>query len=156
MVPYNIDRTENIYHISKDLLELMMKSTMDEFEKQEVQQRARAEQFRASALEKFGISPTVVDIFSDGTRMTGTLWRPKDASNDKLLPAILLCGGFGSKRSQLDFSYASRFAQAGFIVLTFDYRGWGDSDGVLIAAEKHPSPDPSTGLVTIKARPVRR
>jgi len=129
---------------------------MDEFEKQEIQQRARAEQFRVNAKEKFGLIATVVDIYSDGTRMSGTLWKHKDATVDKPRPGILLCGGFGSKRSQLDFSYASRFAQAGFIVLTFDYRGWGDSDGILIAAEKQPSPDPETGLVTIKAKPIRR
>ena len=129
---------------------------MDEFEKQEIQQRARAEQFRASAPEKFGLIPKVVDIFSDGTRMTGTLWRSNKFPADKRLPGILLCGGFGSKRSQLDFSYASRFAQAGFVVLTFDYRGWGDSDGILLAAEKQPTPDSATGLVSIKARVVRK
>jgi predicted acyl esterase len=135
---------------------MLSREKMDEFEKQEIQQRARAEQFRASAPEKFGLVPRVVDIYSDGTRMTATIWRSKSIPVDKKIPGILLCGGFGSKRSQLDFSYASRFAQAGFAVVTFDYRGWGDSDGILLAAEKQPTADPSTGLVNIRARIVRK
>lgn len=128
---------------------------MDEHEKAELALNARAEKFRSSALSELGISHSIVDIFSDGTRMTGTVWRPKDFDAKKLYPAILLCHGFGGKRAHLDYSYAPRFAQAGFIAVTFDYRGWGDSDGILVAAEKQPKPD-ANGLITIKARAVRR
>ena len=31
-------------------------------------------------------------------------------------------------RSHLNNQYAPKFAEAGFVVLTFDYRGWGESD----------------------------
>ena len=118
--------------------------------------KERAQKFRQRAEADLGIVPTVVDIYSDGTRMSGTVWRPKDKSLDQKLPAILLCHGFGGKRAHLDYSYAPKFAQAGFVALTFDYRGWGDSDGILVAAEKQPEVDPKTGLINVKAKPIRR
>jgi pimeloyl-ACP methyl ester carboxylesterase len=37
--------------------------------------------------------------------------------------------GFGAVRAMRLDAYAERFAQAGFAVLLFDYRGFGDSDG---------------------------
>lgn len=128
---------------------------MDEYEKQEIALTARAEKFRSKAEADLGIIPKLVDVYSDGTRMSGTLWKPKNAGGAKL-PAILLCHGFGGKRAHLDYSYAPKFAQQGFIVLTFDYRGWGDSDGVLVSIGKQPKPDPATGLVSVNAKPVRR
>ena len=128
---------------------------MDEFEKAELEQSARAEKFRQKAPEQYGVVSRIVDIYSDGTRMSATIWRPKGVES-KPLPAILLCHGFGAKRSHLDYSYAPRFAQAGFVALTFDYRGWGDSDGIVISAEKQPKPDPQTGLVNIKAKIIRK
>jgi len=117
--------------------------------------QARAAAFRKTALEKEGVLHSIVDIYSDGTRMTGTVWRAK-ANEGKLLPVILLCHGWGGKRGHLDYSYAPQFAKAGFCAVTFDYRGWGDSDGVLVAASgRQPKPD-ADGTVTIKARVVRK
>src|SRR4051812_48781381 len=94
--------------------------------------QARAAAFRKTALEKEGVTHEIVDVYSDGTRMTGTVWRPKTWTQGTKLPAILLCHGWGGKRGHLDYSYAPQFAKAGFVALTFDYRGWGDSDGVLV------------------------
>ncbi|KAH9247251.1 hypothetical protein BASA81_015194 [Batrachochytrium salamandrivorans] len=129
---------------------------LDEHEKAEIGLNARASKFRATALEQLGVSHSLVDIYSDGTRMQGTVWRPKGFSPSQTYPCIVLCHGFGGKRAHLDYSYAPKFAQAGFIAITFDYRGWGDSDGILVAAEKQPKPDPHTGLFTIQARSVRK
>jgi hypothetical protein len=42
----------------------------------------------------------------------------------------------------------------GFVVLTFDYRGWGESDCKLMMTGPMPKPD-EKGLVTVQARPVR-
>ncbi len=72
-------------------------------------------------------------------------------------PAIVLCHGWGGKRSHLDFSYCTKFAKAGFIAMTFDYRGWGESDGVLVMPNgaKQPKPD-ENGMVDVKAKVVRR
>ena len=126
----------------------------DDFAKQERALKARADKFRASAAAK-GLDHQVVDVFSDGTRMTGTVWKLANTPRATKLPTIVLAHGWGGKRDHLDFSYASAFAKAGFLALTFDYRGWGDSDGVLVATERQPTPD-ADGCVTVKARVVRK
>ena len=38
--------------------------------------------------------------------------------------------GFGAARALRLYAYAAVFARAGYAVVVFDYRGWGDSDGV--------------------------
>ena len=148
----------------------------EQFEKQEAALKARGDKIRAATSKpgnKYGITSEVVDLYSDGTRLSGTVWRPDGGASssssagatgakgaagtgEPLLPAILLCHGWGGKRAHLDFSYAKAFAQAGFIALTFDYRTWGDSDGILLSEGPQPRPDPSTGLVTVQARLVRK
>jgi len=132
-----------------------------DFEAQERALHGRAAKFRASTAapgSKHQVVNKVVDIFSDGVRMSGTIWRPENAPPDKqLLPAILLCHGWGGKRAHLDFSYAPKFAAAGFVVLTFDYRGWGESDGIVVAAEAQPKPEPGgDGTVSMRVRVVRK
>lgn len=44
-------------------------------------------------------------------------------------PVIILCQGFCGIRKLLLPAFAAEFAQAGFATITFDYRGFGDSDG---------------------------
>jgi dienelactone hydrolase len=95
-----------------------------------------------------------VNIWSDGTRMSGDLWLPADFGDGVDQPAILLTHGWGGVRSHLNQSYAPKFARAGFVVLTFDYRGWEDSDSRLVIDGEQPQPD-GDGLVTVKARAIR-
>jgi hypothetical protein len=68
-----------------------------------------------------------VDIYSEGVRMAGTVLSPQGAEGKKLA-AVIMSHGWGGTASLLRPD-AERFAQAGFFVLVFDYRGWGDSDG---------------------------
>jgi dienelactone hydrolase len=95
-----------------------------------------------------------VDIWSDGTRLSGDLFYPKDVKVGDKLPAIILCHGWGGLRSHLNGAYAPLFAKAGYVVLTFDYRGWGDSDSRLVIKGKMPKPD-SNGEVTVRAQAIR-
>lgn len=68
-----------------------------------------------------------VDLHSEGIRMSGFVMHPtvKDGTR---LPAVILSHGWGGTAALLR-PEAERFAQAGYFVLVFDYRGWGDSDG---------------------------
>jgi dipeptidyl aminopeptidase/acylaminoacyl peptidase len=77
---------------------------MDEHEKNEIGLTKRAEKFRSTAKEQLGVEHSLVDIFSDGTRMQGTVWRPKNFDPAKKYPAVVLCHGFGGKRAHLDYS----------------------------------------------------
>lgn len=63
---------------------------------------------------------------SHGTSCAAWLYRPDGIEHP---PIIVMAHGFGAIRSMRLDAYAERFAQAGYAVLVFDYRGWGDSDG---------------------------
>jgi len=95
-----------------------------------------------------------VNIWSDGTRMSGDLWLPAGFGDGTKRPAILLTHGWGGTRSHLNGSYAPKFAHAGFVVLTFDYRGWADSDSRLVMIGDQPASD-ADGAVTVRARAIR-
>lgn len=95
-----------------------------------------------------------VNIWSDGTRLSGDLFYPDDPKAVGKLPAIILCHGWGGLRSHLNTAYAPLFTQAGYVVLTFDYQRWGDSDSRLVIKGRMPEPD-ANGLVVVKAQAIR-
>jgi uncharacterized protein len=70
-----------------------------------------------------------VNFFSEGTRMEGDLFLPADLKSGERRPGIVLCHGFTGIRSLILGDYAKVFAEAGFVALTFDYRGYGGSEG---------------------------
>ena len=78
------------------------------------------------------ISERKVDIWSEGTRMAGTVYLSNSIQSERL-PAILMAHGWGGTASALRRD-ALGFAQAGYLVVTFDYRGWGESDSRIILA----------------------
>ena len=82
------------------------------------------------------------------------MFRPRDVEADTRLPVIVLCHGWGGKKAHLNQAIAPRFAAAGFVVLAFDYRGWGESDSRLVVTGEMPEPD-ENGRVTVEALAVR-
>lgn len=63
---------------------------------------------------------------AQGTTCAAWLYRPDGVVDP---PVVVMGHGFGAIRTMRLDAYAERFADAGFAVLVFDYRGWGDSDG---------------------------
>ena len=95
-----------------------------------------------------------IDIWSDGTRLSGNLFRPTGTEEGEKLPAVILCHGWGGTKAHLNLTTAPRIADAGYIVLTFDYRGWGESDSRLVLRE----PMPKLGddrMATVKVEAIR-
>jgi dienelactone hydrolase len=74
------------------------------------------------------------NIISEGTRMAAEVFAPKTPKADKL-PTILMSHGWGGTAASLRLDGIA-FARAGYLVVTFDYRGWGNSDSRLILADK--------------------
>jgi len=72
-------------------------------------------------------------IISEGSRLAAEVFAPKD-SDEKPLPTIILCHGWGGVAERLR-PEAVAFARAGYLAVTFDYRGWGPSEGRLIATK---------------------
>ncbi|AIL10485.1 alpha/beta hydrolase [Stenotrophomonas maltophilia] len=53
----------------------------------------------------------------------------REPENGPSRPVIILCHGFCGIKELLLPDFADAFAKAGFVAVTFDYRGFGDSDG---------------------------
>ena len=70
-----------------------------------------------------------VSFFSEGVRLEGDLYRPKGASADELRAGIVLCHGYTGVKSLYLPDNARVLMEAGYVVLTFDYKGWGASEG---------------------------
>ena len=101
-----------------------------------------------------GVEKRPVSIYCDGVRMAADLFSPKGLKPDQKLPALILCNGTGGTKAKVGNRTAPAFARAGFVVLSFDYRGWGESDSKLITLEAQPRPD-ANGNVKVEARAVR-
>src|SRR5262245_2128194 len=69
-------------------------------------------------------------IISEGTRKAAELFTLK-GNEGKALPTVIMCHGWGGLAAQLRPD-AVVFARAGYFVVTFDYRGWGASEGRLV------------------------
>lgn len=63
---------------------------------------------------------------SAGTRCAARVYRPVA---DGSVPVVVMAHGFGSVRALRLYAYAERFAAAGYAVVVFDYRGFGESEG---------------------------
>lgn len=75
------------------------------------------------------ISIQPISFQSQGVRCAGRLFRGPAASESALVPAVVLATGFSGTMDWILPDYAEAFARAGFIALTFDYHGFGESDG---------------------------
>jgi dipeptidyl aminopeptidase/acylaminoacyl peptidase len=70
-----------------------------------------------------------VTFYSEGVRLAGDLFLPEGLARGERRAGILLCHGYTGVRSLYLPENACVLAEAGYAVLTFDYKGWGDSDG---------------------------
>lgn len=100
-----------------------------------------------------GIVQKTFDLYSEGTRIAAELYLPAAAAPAEGHPALLLCHGWGGLKSHLE-NYARFFADAGYAVMTFDYRGWGLSDGRIIPEGDAP-PLLEAGIRTLQVRVLR-
>lgn len=81
------------------------------------------------------------NIISEGTRMSAELFSLKSLAGKKL-PTVILCHGWGGVAAQLRRD-AVAFARAGYFAVTFDYRGWGESDSRIILTGPAPAERPN-------------
>jgi fermentation-respiration switch protein FrsA (DUF1100 family) len=66
---------------------------------------------------------------SQGLNLAAWLYTPSDAKAGEKRPAIVMAHGFSAVKEMYLDKFAEQFAGAGFIVLVFDYRYFGDSEG---------------------------
>jgi fermentation-respiration switch protein FrsA (DUF1100 family) len=70
-----------------------------------------------------------VSFRSGGLNLAGHFYRPAGVAADARTAALVMCGPFSSVKEQTLPHYAERFQAAGYTVLTFDYRNFGESEG---------------------------
>ena len=68
-------------------------------------------------------------FYSEGSKIAAHLYLPNAFDAAKKYPSVVLCHGFAGIKEALVPPYAEGFAKNGFIVLAFDYRGFGESEG---------------------------
>ena len=68
-------------------------------------------------------------FYSDGVRLSGFLHRPEAADASRMPFIVQGPGWLGLADAKLYQPYHEAFTAAGFAVLIFDYRGFGDSEG---------------------------
>ncbi|HKA02162.1 MAG TPA: alpha/beta fold hydrolase, partial [Candidatus Solibacter sp.] len=70
------------------------------------------------------------NIISEGVRLNAELFSLKSLAG-KPLPTIIMAHGWGGTAANFRWD-ALALANAGYFVITFDYRGWGQSDGRIV------------------------
>lgn len=75
------------------------------------------------------MDPRPAHFYSCGAKCAAVLWMPDGAGADDPRPGIVMCHGFTGIKEWLLPPFAEAFRDAGFAVLTFDYRGFGESAG---------------------------
>jgi pimeloyl-ACP methyl ester carboxylesterase len=91
-------------------------------------------------------------IMSEGVRMAAEVYSAKSSGGAKL-PTIVMSHGWGGQASLLR-PEALAFARAGYLVVAFDYRGWGASDSRVILTSPPPDERPK-GRFTAEVLEVR-
>jgi len=71
----------------------------------------------------------VVHFYSEGSRLEGDYFVPDGLQRGERRPGIVLCHGYSGIRNLILPDYAKLFVAAGYAVLSFDYRGFGGSEG---------------------------
>ena len=70
-----------------------------------------------------------VSFYSEGVRLAGDLYRPAATGPDEARAGIVLCHGYTGVKSLYLPDNARVLTEAGYVVLAFDYKGWGASEG---------------------------
>jgi fermentation-respiration switch protein FrsA (DUF1100 family) len=71
-----------------------------------------------------------IHFYSDGLRLTGTVYLPDEVSANEKYPAVVACSGYLGLNAIYPRLFAEPLTAAGLVVLGFDYRGNGDSEGI--------------------------
>ena len=72
---------------------------------------------------------TPVSFYSEGLKLVGDVYAPDDLRPGERRAGIVLCHGYTGVKDIYLPDNARALNAAGYVALTFDYKGWGDSEG---------------------------
>lgn len=70
-----------------------------------------------------------VTFYSEGYRLVGDVYSPTDLQPGEQRAGIVLCHGYTGVKDLYLPDNARVLTEAGYMVMTFDYKGWGESEG---------------------------
>ena len=70
-----------------------------------------------------------VTFYSEGMRLHGDLYVPDGIGPGERRPGVVLCHGYTGVKDLYLPDNAAALTAAGYVVLAFDYKGWGSSEG---------------------------
>ena len=70
-----------------------------------------------------------VEFYSEGFKLCGDIYTPDDLPPGEQRAAVLLCHGYTGVKDLYLPDNANSLNQAGYVAMTFDYKGWGESEG---------------------------
>ena len=70
-----------------------------------------------------------VSFYSEGCRLVGDVYYPDGPGRNVPRAGIVLCHGYTGVKDIYLPDNARVLTEAGYVALTFDYKGWGDSEG---------------------------
>ncbi|MDJ0834407.1 MAG: alpha/beta fold hydrolase [Gammaproteobacteria bacterium] len=76
------------------------------------------------------VSPRRVEFSSDGAKLVGNLYLPANYDASKKYPAVIVSGSWTTVKEQMAGLYAEKLAGQEFITLAFDFRNFGESEGM--------------------------
>jgi fermentation-respiration switch protein FrsA (DUF1100 family) len=72
---------------------------------------------------------TPIEFYSEGHKLSGDLYLPDGLKPGEQRSGIVLCHGYTGVKDLYLPDNARVLNEAGYVVLTFDYKGWGTSEG---------------------------
>jgi fermentation-respiration switch protein FrsA (DUF1100 family) len=70
-----------------------------------------------------------VSFYSEGVKLDGDLYLPDDLAPGERRAGVVLCHGYTGVKDLYLPDNAAALNAAGYVALTFDYKGWGASEG---------------------------
>lgn len=77
-----------------------------------------------------------VTFISAGQTLVGNLYLPDSYQQGEVLNGVIITGAWTTVKEQMPATYAKAMAERGFAALTFDFRGWGESQDEIPYLEK--------------------
>lgn len=71
-----------------------------------------------------------IQFISEGLVIVGNLYKPKDFDPTRTYGAVITGGSLTSVKEQMAGAYAEKMAERGLVALAFDYRNFGESEGM--------------------------
>ena len=70
-----------------------------------------------------------ISFYSEGVKLDGDLYYPDDLKKGERRAGVVLCHGYTGVKDLYLPDNARVLNEAGYMVMTFDYKGWGESEG---------------------------